>query len=129
MKLYHPSNKKFDIIKVKYFGKNWYTRNDYKVSGVKRTFWYLTPNIPEKRFQNCRYIYMIDINEQKLYDLRKDPKNLSEKYPNVNDLLIHLKKYYLGAIYKPTTWNLIIIFEDMKPKKIIERKCKNEIYT
>ncbi len=122
MRLYHPSNKKFDIVKTKYFGQNYYTRNDYRASDLQRTFWYLTPNIPEKRFQSHRYIYMIDIDEKKLYDLRKDPQKLLEKYHIAHDLLNYISKHYVGVIYKPSTWNLIAIFKDMKPIKIIERK-------
>ena len=122
MKLYHPSTKKFDIVKTKYFGENYYTKNDMIASDLCRTFWYLTPNIPEKRFQGHKYIYMIDINERKLYDLRKDPLKLLKKYYMAHDLLQYISKHYIGIIYKPSTWNLVAIFKDMKPIKIIERE-------
>ena len=122
MKLYHPSNKKFNIVKTKYFSEHYYTQNDYRASGLRRTFWYLTPDIPEDRFKNVNYIYMIDIDKHKLYDLRKDPEKLLDKYYMASDLLHYISKHYIGVIYKPTSWNLVAIFKDMKPKKIIERK-------
>ncbi len=122
MRLYHPSTKKFDIVKTKYFGENYYTKNDYKASNLQRTFWYLTPNIPEKRFKGHEYLYMVDVDASKLYDLRKDPLNLLKKYHMAHDLLHYISKHYIGVIYKPSTWNLVAIFKDMKPIKITERK-------
>jgi len=127
IKLYHPSNKLFDIVKVKYFGENFYTRNDVIASNVKRSFWYFKQIATEFLLQNCRYSYEIEIDFKKLYDLRIDKYNLIKKYKSIHKMLLYLKKYYLGAIYEQSSnCPIVCIFKDMKPNRIIDRiKVKN----
>ena len=122
MLLYHPSNTKFDIVKVKYFGYNDYTLAEKKSCSIERSFYYFNSKIPEKRFAKYKYVYVIKIKSKKLYDLRTDKKKLIQKYNTLNDLMIHLKRYYTGAIYKPNGYSIVCIFKDMKPIKIIERR-------
>jgi len=121
MIIYHPSNKKFTIVKTKYFGQNYYTKNDVKASGVKRTFWYLKYPIPEDRFINSQFIYVAKVRKKRIYDLRKDKKYLIEKYQTIDKLLRYLKKHYLGIRYNVLNWDLIVIFQNIKPIKVIER--------
>lgn len=121
MKLYHPSNKKFDIVKVGYFGQNFYTKGDLRTSDLKRSFWYFTPNIPERRFEDCPYIYEIDIDGNDLYDLREDKRNMISKYNNIDMLLKDLKNRYLGVIYNIGRYDIVAIFYDMKSIRIIEK--------
>jgi len=121
MKLYHPSDTKFNIVKTKYFGENYYTIVDVKASNIKRTFWYLTSDIPEKRFRDSKYLYIIDIASNKIYDLKKDKKHLIRKFDNIHRLLIYLSKRYEGVIYN-VGYDIVAIFKDKKPIKIIERK-------
>ncbi len=72
MIIYHPSEKKFNIVKTKYFGQHYYTKNDVKVSRVPRTFWYIKFPIPEDRFTYSQFTYVANVNKKQIYDLRKD---------------------------------------------------------
>lgn len=121
MKLYHPSNRKFKIVKVKYFGDNCYTQRDLKTSKVKRSFWYLTPEIPEHRFKRSPYIYEIKVSKGSIYDLRSDREGLIAKYEDIDRVLKDLKRRYLGVRYNVDICDIIAIFKDMKPIKITER--------
>jgi len=121
MYLYHPSDTKFDTIKVKYFGRHKYTLNEVKASPIKRAFYYLSPISVEKLLKNCKYIYKIKVQASQLYNLRRDKCNLKTKFKNIHKLLSYLKKHYLGVIYKPNGYCIVCIFQDMKPIEIIER--------
>ena len=122
MLLYHPSNKKFDIVKIKYFGENSYTFGDVKVSTIPRTFWYLTPNIPENRLSNTRYLYVAEIELYHLYDFRNKNFDLLRKFRTLDEFLIYIKKHYKGIIYNLGVYDMVAIFYDIKPIKIIKRK-------
>ena len=121
MLLYHPSDKKFDTIKIKYFGENNYTLSDKKSCSIERSFFYLTPKIPEHRFKNSKYLYVIKINDKKIYDLRIDKNNLIQKHKTITNLMEHLKKYYIGAVYN-VGYDIACIFKDIKPINIIKRR-------
>jgi len=123
MILYHPSDRKFNIVKVKYFGEHYYTLNDMKISPVPRTFWYNELPISENRFKSSQFIYVAKVNKKRIYDLRKDKNNLLEKfrYRGLHGLLLYLKKRYLGVIYQVQEFNLVAIFKDIKPIRRIEK--------
>lgn len=120
MKIYHPSNRKFDVVKIKYFGASSYTRTSLNTSIVKRSFWYLTPRIPERIFDYSPYIYVADIKENELYDLRIDKQGLEARFNNADKFLRYIRKEYKGVIYN-VGCNIIAMFVDVKPIKIIER--------
>ncbi len=121
MRLYHPSEKKFNIVRTRYFGQHYYTKNDVNASEVPRTFWYLKCPIPENRFKCSKFIYIVNVNKKRIYDLKKDKKNLKKKYRNIDKILRYLKKYYLGVLYSLPGWDMVIIFKNIKPIRIIER--------
>jgi len=122
MYLFHPSNKKFNIVKVNRFGEHFYTQNDKKSSTIKRSFYYLFHMTSEKGFTNTKYIYVIDVKRKDIYNLKKDPLKLKKKYKNPHTILSYIKKRYLGAMYKPYTYSIVCIFKDMKPIRIITRR-------
>ena len=120
MLLYHPSDKKFKIVKVEKFGEHYYTTAEKKTSSVKRSFWYFKLPIPEKGFEYSPYIYVTKINKSLLYNLTTDKKKLGDKFNNIHELLLYLKKHYIGAYYKPDGYNIVCIFYDIKPIKIMK---------
>lgn len=118
MNIYHPSNTLFDIVKIKYFGTNCYTKADVRASSLPRTFWYLTKKIPEKRFDTVKYIYEAKINVRDLYDLRKDKNKFITCPLNIDQLLRKIKRKYIGVIYNVIHYDIIAIFKDLKIDKI-----------
>ena len=114
MKIYHPSNKLFNIVKTKYFGENFYTLRDLKASKLPRTFWYLKERIPEQRFKNSKFLYQAEILRNSLYDLRTDNYNLITKTKNIDNLLRKIKRDYQGVIYNVGQYNIIALFNDIK---------------
>jgi len=122
MLIYHPSNKNFNIVKVKYFGENFYTQNDKKVSPINRTFWYTILPILEGRFKNVKYIYIAKVNKKEIYDISKDDFNFKFKFSNIHNLLLHLKTEYLGIKYQIETYELVVLFKDIKPTGRIKNR-------
>lgn len=120
IKLYHYSDKKFDSIEPKFFGDNFHTLGDIKSSRIKRSFFYIDKNIPEYRFENCKYQYIAEVLANKIYDLRKDKQNLKRKYQgNIEGLLAYIKEgKYHGAIYN-CGYDIAILFKNIKPKKVV----------
>jgi hypothetical protein len=119
MKIYHPSNRKFKIVKVKYFGEHNYTKNDMKASLIPRSFWYRKCEIPELRFKNCKYTYVTKIPKCHLYNLKIDAENYIKKYKSIDEMLFQIKKKWKGVLYN-VEYDMIALFYDTKPIKIIE---------
>lgn len=128
VKLYHYSDK--DIqgkIKPAFFGDNTYTGNDKKASQVKRAFCYLGRHKIEYSLNYSKYLYITEINSDKLYYLDIDKARLKDRFKikgvdfiDITKLLKHIKKRYTGAVY---TGNIAIIFKDLKYNKKIIRGC------
>lgn len=122
--LYHYSKEyipnKIDPI---YFGSNSYTRADLRTCKVARSFYYIKDSyIPEFYIKGWQYKYIVKIDKSKLYDLRIDKLGLIDKFKgNIPDLLYYIKKRYKGAIYNLGSYNIAILFEAVKYKKIIKR--------
>lgn len=114
IKIYHYTDKNIkDKIKIEYFGDNFYTNNDKKISNIKRSFFFTDKNIPEYRFENLKYGYIAKINKNKIYDLSKDIIGYTKKYNNINDILKAIKKQYIGIKYN-LGYDVICLFKDIK---------------
>lgn len=122
--IYHPSNKRFDIVKVKYFGEHLYTRGDVKASNLNRSFFYFKQYCPERRFRTRQYSYVVEVVKNRLYDLRTDKQNLIDKFVttkhDIDGMLRYIKKSYLGAIYDLGEYNIITIFYDIVPVRVVD---------
>lgn len=117
MYLYHYTDVKIkDKIKVKYFGSNIYTFNDYKISNIKRAFYFTGKTIPEYRFKNCRYRYIINIKRGKIYNLKRDKRGYKRRYKDIDKLLWAIKRQYKGVLYN-VGYDIVCLFEDTKIKK------------
>jgi len=119
MKLYHYSNTYIkDKIKTAYFGDNTYTNNDKSISAIKRTFFFTTVKIPEYRFENSKYKYTAVINDNNIYNLILDNKNLIKRGKNIHYILQKIKKLgYKGTLYN-VGYNVVVLFNDIAINKI-----------
>lgn len=128
IKLYHYSN--IDIpkkIQVKTFGKNYYTKNDISACNIKRAFYYIDKSKVEHMLKYSKYLYIVEVNKNQLYNLDIDKKKLKEKFTRKNlnivdipKMVKYIKKQYIGAIYNQ---NVVSIFKDLKYNKKIVRGC------
>ena len=125
VKLYHYSNANIpDKIKVKNFGQNAYTRNDISACNIKRAFYYIGKGKIEHILKYSKYLYIVEVNKNKLYNLDIDKNKLKEKFinkrlgnVNIYNLVKYIKKHYTGAIYND---NVVSVFKDLPyTKKVI----------
>lgn len=121
IKLYHYSNADIkDKISAKYFADNFYTSNDYNVSKVKRVFYYLDKDKIEYRFLHSKYLYVTEVNPQKLYDIQEDKYEYLKRL-NIHTTLIHLRNSgYIGVTYNiGINMTIAVIFKDLPIKQTI----------
>ena len=112
--LYHyTSNKiKDNYLRVKYYGYNWYTKNDVTATPVKRLFFFTTPKPLEYRFKGWQYRYTVSIDKNFIYDLRINKLKLpTDSITNLLNILI--KKGYKGIIYN-VGYDVVNLFYDVK---------------
>ena len=124
MRLYHYSNTDIkDKIKVNYYGINFFTRNDTKITNIRRSFFYTRPE-PEFLLKNCKFLYIVDIDNSKIYDLTYDVDRLKKRYYFISGILNSIiKKGYLGCKYRIGNLEIVNLFYDVKIKdKIILTK-------
>lgn len=120
IKLYHYSNSNFDIVKPCFFGKNNFTYNDVKTCKLARSFFYLSDTPLEYCFKNSKYLYVIEINKNNLYDLRTDKLNLKVKYnKDITGLLNYCKDNYKGIIYN-VGFDIVCLFYSVRVKPVIK---------
>jgi len=117
LKLYHLSNKNINNhISINYFCDNNYTLNDYKSSKIKRAFYYTNLKNIEYHFKFYKYLYTVEINKKHIYNLDIDTLKLKNKFNNINDLLIYLKKRYTGIFYSIGNLKIAVLFKSIKYK-------------
>jgi hypothetical protein len=122
IKLYHYSNADIkNKISVRYFADNSYTGNDYNISKVNRAFYYLNTDKKEYRFDGCKYLYIIEVNPTKLYDIKTDVKGYLKKYSSIHETLTHIKRHYIGVVYNIGISDIAVIFLDLQIKEKITR--------
>ena len=126
MKLYHYSNIDIpDKIKIKKFGKNYYTKNDISVCNIKRSFYYIGKGKIEQCFKYSKYLYIAEVSKNRLYNLDIDKNKLKNKFTRKNlniidipKMVSYIKKRYIGAVYNE---NVVSIFKDLPYKKKIKK--------
>jgi len=113
IKLYHYSNANIkDKIKVAYYGNNYFTVNDTKVTNIKRSFFYIKPK-PEYLLSASKYRYSLNFNLSKLYNLTKDCKPYLRN-KSITQALSIIKRKYKGVIYKIGNRYIVNLFIDVK---------------
>jgi len=100
MLLYHYSN--IDIkgyIKPDYFGLNSFSNNSKRLSAIKRSYFYIEPDKKEYYFNGVKYLYIIEVNKKKLYNLNEDKLNIVKNSKNSQDIHREVKrKGFFGLI-------------------------------
>lgn len=86
--------------------KQGYSRRDYDVSNVKRTFFYLDPTQKEAIIGN--HMYGAEIEADRIYNLISDPEGLREKYKwgpktDLQEVMSVLKKNGWAGLYYRTS--------------------------
>lgn len=133
MRLMHFSNKRVYVLDPKYHGTG--TKgaelkrkfNDF-CDWVDRTYYYIYGTKPEDSLKEKRYIYYVDIPDEKIYNFKEDPNNLSNKTRWPNGFL-NATAYekaikeagYLGYYNGGYMNNVVAIFYALKPYKIDDR--------
>ena len=100
IKLYHYSNADFNgYIKPKFFGNNSYSYNSARLSGIKRSYFYIEANKKESYFNGSKFLYIAKIKENQLYNLNTDIKEIVKRLKNTQDIYTEVKKKgYIGLI-------------------------------
>ncbi len=127
VKLYHYSEIDIsDKIKVKTFGKNYFTKNDISACNIKRSFYYIGKGKVEQFFKDSKYLYIAEVSKNRLYNLDIDKNKLKNKFTRKNlnivdipKIVSYIKKRYIGAIYND---NVVSIFRDLQYSKKIKRR-------
>jgi hypothetical protein len=118
--LYHYSAADIkDRIKVKYYGGNYYTVNDTKVTSVKRSFFYAVKDQRESFFRGAAFLYIVNIDASAVYDLHEDKRKLLERFReygriNFDALLTYIKRLgYIGVKYS-IGYPVVNLFKDVE---------------
>jgi hypothetical protein len=122
IKLYHYSHKDIsDKIKVKHFGENAFTSYSQELCSLKRSYFYLLGSKKEFLFNGSKFKYIVNINKNSLYDLKKDKLNLKKRFCDCYFyLLIHLKKSGYKGIIGFNGFDVAQLFYDVKIAKKIK---------
>lgn len=123
LNLYHYSSADSDTLVVdpKYFAQNYFTKKDYNLSDVPRSFWYTSPKDKESFFESSN-LYTVKVSPDKIYDLRKDPDGILAKHSlnatyDFQGLFQELKEKYLGAKYR-TDRDIVVTFHPLVAQKV-----------
>jgi len=113
LKLYHYSQNDFKgYIKPDFFGANTYSQNSNKLSGVKRSYFYIGKG-KEYFLNGAKYCYIAEIEPSKIYNLDIDSKNLKEKY-TFTEILLYVKKLGYFGISGNNGFNIVCLFKAIK---------------
>ena len=109
IKLYHYTNTaKLKKISPRYFGGNYYTKNDVNACKVKRSFFYSTQTV-KSLLKSAPYCYTVNVNEKRLYDIQADKKSLYNG--NLTTFLTAIKNLsYIGIKYSYNDYNIVSLF-------------------
>jgi len=118
MRLYHFTDTLIkDKISPNHFGTNCYTNRDKNISSIARAFFFTDSRAPEYRFTNCKYRYIVNIDDKSIYNLAEDRLGLIKKYKDIHRLLHQIKSLgYRGALYN-VGYNIVIVFYSIKIDK------------
>ena len=115
-KLVHYSDSQISKVDVNKFNSNYFTLNDYKLSNLNRSFFYVNDSPIENRF-NGKIKHQAIVDSSKLYNITENKKQI--KFTCIDDLLRKIKKQgYLGVVYTVNNLQIANIFHTIKVKKV-----------
>ena len=98
MRLYHFSQKDFNVLKPDFFGENSFTKNDAKFP-LKRFFCYETSAPIENQFCYSNFRYTIRIQDKLIYDLDADILGLKNRFNfDIDKILSFVAKKYFTSL-------------------------------
>ena len=116
--LYHYSNLNFKgYIKPDFFGLNFYSGYSKKLSGIKRSYFYLNKYNQEYYFNGAKYCYIAGINRKKLYNLIDDKKNIVKNLKSGQDIYKEVKKIGYSGLIGSNGLSCIVLFYPVKIKE------------
>jgi len=118
--LYHYSQADIKgYIDPAFFGLNNYSGHSKRLSQVKRSYFYLEPIPFERQLEGCKYLYISEIKENKIYNIMKDPLKLLNKYKTVDGFFRKIKSLgYIGLLGHTTyKFEVISLFKRIKIKQ------------
>lgn len=119
IKLYHFSNGDFKgYIRPDFFGLNSYTDFSNKLSGVKRSYFYLEPIPFERQLEGRKFLYITEVNKNKIYDIAKDDLKLLNRYKTIYRFFQKIKSLgYIGILgHTAYKFEVISLFKAIKIK-------------
>lgn len=115
-KLIHYSSTELNKVDVKRFNNNYFTLNDYRLSNLPRSFFYVNGSQIEKRFKG-KVKHQAIVDSSKLYNITENKKNIA--FRSIDELLRKVKKQgYLGVVYTVNNLQIANIFKTIKVKRI-----------
>lgn len=118
MLLKHFSNDKLKTINPANFGKNYFTKNDAKISKLPRSFFYVDNSEFEQILSSNKYLHITKIANNKVYNLTENKDNL--QLSNIDKILRKLKsKGYRGVVYTINNLQIANIFYPIKVNKVL----------
>jgi hypothetical protein len=119
IKLYHYSNSDFKgYINPCFFGENSFSRNSQRISGIKRSYFYIDRQSREICLKGVKFLYIAEIEPSRLYDLRADRLNLAEQLRGKDIFKEAKQRGYIGLIGN-NGFNCICLFKAVKIKNKI----------
>ena len=100
MLIYHYSDKNFSgYVNPDFFGSNSYSNNSARLSGIKRSYFYANKDNKEYYFNGCQFLYIAEVNKERLYNLNEDKESIVKNLRNTQDIYTEVKKRgYIGLI-------------------------------
>jgi len=121
MRLYHYSNTDIsDFIKPDFYGSNYFTSNDVKITSIKRAFYYTRPE-PEYLLRGCKFLYIVDYPDFRIYDITRDYKDYLQGR-TITEALYKIRQNYNGVRYRIGNLEIVNLFYKAK---IIKREVDN----
>ena len=131
IKLYHFSSD--DSIKTMspvHFAKNIWSRKEYEVSSVPRSFFYTNLEIVEPRVKGTQpHLYTAEVDANKIYDFKKDPDDYwgthrdstygMRKGLEWNSMMEAFRENYDGIYYTVNGIPMIAYFKNIEVEKIV----------
>jgi len=115
MILYHYTTVDKPVLTIdpkKFNDHHYYSNSEYKASSIPRSFWYTNSTDREDFFDNG-ILYIADIPDSKIYDLKQDELGLQEKSSDAHDLLSKVPNRYSGVLYN-VGYDVVSMFVSVK---------------